>query len=318
MLCDALGIEAEFASSGTYNLATMTKSKQIHIPTVKSREIWLLYQVLDIKQKMPNQQFSDAEHAEIYSSHRPDIPAEIAEISVDFLKQKFVGALDLAVDVGCGSGQSSVVLSPFFSLVHAIDASEAQIQEARKNRAAANLIYSVQEAETLPFESGSVQLVTAGASLHWFDPKIFFKEVRRVLAPEGVFVTYTYHSLRPSLDCPRLSKEADLVYQTLYSYWPQEVHSSLEKYENICFPFEEVLRIPKIRQKFTGTFSDLIGFVESLSAFQIMKKKDKSKAENLIKVFRKRLEELLMTPNQPSSTAIKLYRDFYCILCRKD
>ncbi|GIY88753.1 methyltransferase DDB_G0268948 [Caerostris darwini] len=270
---------------------------------------------------MPNQQFSDAEHAEIYSSHRPDIPAEIADISVDFLKQKFVGALDVAVDVGCGSGQSSVVLAPFFSRVHAIDASEAQIQEARRNRVAANLIYSVQEAETLPFESGSVQLVTAGASLHWFDPKIFFEEVRRVLAPGGVFVAYTYHSLRPSLECPRLSKEAELlyeqVYQTLYPYWPQEVHSSLEKYENVCFPFEEVLRIPKIRQKFTGTFSDLIGFVESLSAFQIMKKKDKSKAKNLINVFRKKLEELLMTLNQPSSTAIKLYRDFYCILCRK-
>ncbi|GIY47165.1 hypothetical protein CEXT_565291 [Caerostris extrusa] len=49
MLCDALGIEAQLASCGTDNLATMTKSKQIRIPTVKSREIWLFCQALDIK-----------------------------------------------------------------------------------------------------------------------------------------------------------------------------------------------------------------------------------------------------------------------------
>ncbi|GIY08868.1 hypothetical protein CDAR_169391 [Caerostris darwini] len=49
LLCDALGIEAQLASSEMDNLATMTKSKQIRIPTVKSREIWLFCQALDIK-----------------------------------------------------------------------------------------------------------------------------------------------------------------------------------------------------------------------------------------------------------------------------
>jgi 2-polyprenyl-3-methyl-5-hydroxy-6-metoxy-1,4-benzoquinol methylase len=39
----------------------------------------------------------------------------------------------LAVDVGCGSGQSTQVLSPHFSRVVGLDVSEAQIKIAAKN-----------------------------------------------------------------------------------------------------------------------------------------------------------------------------------------
>ncbi|GBL76580.1 Putative methyltransferase DDB_G0268948 [Araneus ventricosus] len=271
---------------------------------------------------MVNQQFVETDHAQIYSAHRPDVPPEIAQKSVNFLREKFDGDLDIAVDVGCGSGQSSVILTPFFRLVYGLDASEAQIQEAVKNRAYSNIHYRLQEAESLPFETCSVQLVTACASLHWFNLEVFFSEVRRILVPGGVLVAYTYHSLRPFFDCPLKKKMADSlydqIYEELYPYWPKEVHSSLEKYKNVQFPFEESRRIPDVCQFFNGRFSDLIGFVESLSAFQIMKKSDISKADNFISRFGLRLKELLEVPDEQDSKMIKLYRDFYCIMCRKE
>ncbi|XP_055939771.1 putative methyltransferase DDB_G0268948 isoform X2 [Argiope bruennichi] len=270
---------------------------------------------------MASQQFVETAHAKIYSAHRPDVPPEIAEKSVNFLKEKFDGNLDIAVDVGCGCGQSSVILAPFFSHVYGLDASEAQIQEAIKNRACSNIHYRVQEAENLPFETCSVQLVTACASLHWFNLELFFNEVRRILVPGGVLVVYTYHSLRPFFDCPLKMKEVNClynqIYEELYPYWPKEVHLSLEKYESVQFPFEESNKIPDIRQFFFGRFSDLTGFVESLSAFQIMKKTDISKAENFISRFGSRLHDLLAVPDQQDCKMIKLYRDFYCIMCRK-
>ena len=43
-----------------------------------------------------------------------------------FLLQK------LAVDVGCGTGQSTRILSPFFRRVLGLDVSQAQIENARK------------------------------------------------------------------------------------------------------------------------------------------------------------------------------------------
>ncbi|GFS30999.1 methyltransferase DDB_G0268948 [Trichonephila inaurata madagascariensis] len=271
--------------------------------------------------QMVNQQFDGEEHAQIYSLYRPDIPSDIAQKSVEFLKKKFDGTLEVAVDVGCGCGQSSVILAPFFSRVRGLDVSEAQIQEAKKHRVYSNVEYSVQEAETLPFENGSVQLVTAGASLHWFDLEVFFREVRRILTPGGVFVAYTYHSLRPLLECPLRMKEVDAIYKQiyddLYPYWPPEAHSSLEKYKSVHFPFEEVLRIPDIRQMFNGKLSDLVGFIESMSSFQIMKKKDSNEAESFIHQFRVKLREILMVSDDSQDPEIRLYRDFYCILCRK-
>lgn len=49
--------------------------------------------------------------------------------------------MEIAVDVGCGSGQSTVNLAPFFNRVCGIDVSEAQIEEAKTNRALPNVTY---------------------------------------------------------------------------------------------------------------------------------------------------------------------------------
>ncbi|GFT25428.1 methyltransferase DDB_G0268948 [Nephila pilipes] len=273
------------------------------------------------QKKMVNQQFDGIEHAQIYSIYRPDVPSDIAQKSVEFLKEKFDGALETAVDVGCGSGQSSVILAPFFTRVRGLDASEAQIREANKHRVSANVEYLVQEAETLPFESGSVQLVTAGASLHWFNLEVFFREVKRILTPGGVFVAYTYDILRPLPDCPLRMKEVEDFYKQIYEvldpYWPPEVYLSMEKYKKVHFPFEEVSRIPDIQQVFDGKFSNLVGFIESMSSFQIMKKKDSKEAENFIQQFRDKLLEMLGVPGDSLDPAIRMYRDFCCILCRK-
>lgn len=40
-------------------------------------------------------------------------------------------------------------------------------------------------AEDLPFESGTVDLITAMTAAHWFDRPRFFKEADRVLKPGG-------------------------------------------------------------------------------------------------------------------------------------
>uniref|UniRef100_A0A090XEM2 Putative methyltransferase n=1 Tax=Ixodes ricinus TaxID=34613 RepID=A0A090XEM2_IXORI len=87
-------------------------------------------------------------HAGIYVKFRPTPPPDLIEQIVSFVKEK--ASLHLAVDVGCGSGQSSGVLAPHFSLVHAYDMSEAQITEAEANNRMTNLTFSVASAECLP------------------------------------------------------------------------------------------------------------------------------------------------------------------------
>ncbi|CAN8006182.1 unnamed protein product, partial [Ixodes hexagonus] len=109
-------------------------------------------------------------------------------------------SLRLAVDVGCGSGQSSRVLSPYFSLVRAYDVSEAQIAEAKASNRVDNVTFSVASAERIPEADSSVQLVTASQCLQWFDRDKFYAEVERVLAPGGVLALYGYPTPIPVAD----------------------------------------------------------------------------------------------------------------------
>ncbi|XP_035225784.1 putative methyltransferase DDB_G0268948, partial [Stegodyphus dumicola] len=176
------------------------------------------YRYFLLKRKVPetyhmaNQQFADEEHAQIYRVYRPDCPQEVADLIISYLKEKFEGPLETAVDVGCGSGQSTTILAPFFKHVHGLDVSEMQIKQAKKNLVLTNITYKVSPAEILPFETGSVQLVTAGACLHWFQRDIFFPEVRRVLSNNGVFAAYTNHSLRPLVVDPVQAAEVDRLF----------------------------------------------------------------------------------------------------------
>ncbi|KFM62272.1 hypothetical protein X975_22305, partial [Stegodyphus mimosarum] len=62
------------------------------------------------------------------------------------------------------------------------------------------------------------------------------------------------------------------------AYWSPEVQISLKKYDSIFFPFEEFARVPDIRQVYDGYFSDIIGYMKTLSAFQNMKKNDSERA----------------------------------------
>jgi len=47
-------------------------------------------------------------------------------------------------------------------------------------------------AEELPFEDGSVDLVTAMSAFHWFDHSRFLQEAHRVLKPHGCLALLNY------------------------------------------------------------------------------------------------------------------------------
>lgn len=61
--------------------------------------------------------------------------------SADDLSTQGSGRFDLAVDVGCGSGQGTVLLGPYFSRVVGTDVSPAQLRMAQLNSNPANVSY---------------------------------------------------------------------------------------------------------------------------------------------------------------------------------
>ncbi|XP_042229775.1 putative methyltransferase DDB_G0268948 isoform X3 [Homarus americanus] len=146
---------------------------------------------------MANRFFEGAVHAASYAKFRPQPPASLIDRVLTFLKEKYQGPFTAAIDVGCGSGQSTHILSPHFTSVTGLDISQAQITEATKLGTGTNVFFKVSGAEKLPFSECSLQLVTAGQACHWFDLPKFYEEVDRILVPGGVLALYGYAFPQP-------------------------------------------------------------------------------------------------------------------------
>ena len=130
--------------------------------------------------------YDDPEVADKYLRYRPKYSSEVADIVMQFCgKHNDLSAqnLDLMVDVGCGSGQSSNIFQPYFKKIIGIDISPEQLKQARQQNKFGNINYLEGSAESIPIQDHTVDLVTVGTAAHWFDLPKFFKEVERVLKP---------------------------------------------------------------------------------------------------------------------------------------
>jgi SAM-dependent methyltransferase len=144
---------------------------------------------------LPNY-FTSAEVASRYTKVRPFFHDEVVERLRGFAG---VERFQRALDVGCGTGQSSIALAAVADRVSAIDASPDMLKHAAVRP---NITYQLGFAEQLDFRAGEFDLVSAGSALHWFDQDRFFAQCRKVLAPAGVLAVYNDHFTAHMQDLP--------------------------------------------------------------------------------------------------------------------
>ncbi|KAL3514121.1 hypothetical protein ACH5RR_026838 [Cinchona calisaya] len=125
-------------------------------------------------------------------------PEKEFELMKDYLNPVLGGNI---VDASCGSGMFSRLFakSGLFSHVIALDFSEAMLQqcsefiEQEEHFPKGKIILVRADISRLPFASGTVDAVHAGAALHcWPSPSVAVAEISRVLRPGGLFVATTY------------------------------------------------------------------------------------------------------------------------------
>ncbi|WP_421725845.1 class I SAM-dependent methyltransferase [Bauldia sp.] len=123
--------------------------------------------------------------AERYAQGRPFFQPLVAERvrRVCYPHQRAV----CAIDVGCGTGQSTVAMVEVAERVIGIDVSVAMLRHAKEHL---RVSYVAGAAEALPFRSQAIDLITVGLALHWFDRNEFLAEARRVLRPGGWLVVF--------------------------------------------------------------------------------------------------------------------------------
>ena len=94
--------------------------------------------------------FSTKEHATLYSKYRQNLPQKVLDYILECLEQGIAKQhWNIAVDVGCGGGQSVHVLAKHFKNVYGFDVSEAQIKEAFDSHHPSNAHFEVSLNKTI-------------------------------------------------------------------------------------------------------------------------------------------------------------------------
>ena len=203
--------------------------------------------------------FSD--HAAGYASHRPHYPAALFE----WLAQQ-CSRHEMAWDCATGNGQAAIALSPYFDRIIATDASQAQLVEATQGN---NIHYVCASAEQVPLAANSLELITVGQAAHWFDLSRFYREVDRLLVPNGVLALWCYGLFQ-------ITSEIDVLilnyYQhTVGKYWPPERHHVEEAYQSLDFPYEQITT-PDYCMQVNWNLGQVMGYLGTWSATRLYKK----------------------------------------------
>ena len=190
-----------------------------------------------------------------YARFRPEYPRELAAYLASLAPDH-----GTAVDVGCGNGQLTQLLAPYFGKVVGLDPSADQIANAIPNE---RIDYRCAPAEQLPLPDASASLVTAAQAAHWFDLPAFYREVRRIARPGAAVALVSYGVMK-------LEAELDARFQKFYwdeigPYWPPERKLVDSGYATIAFPFEE-LAAPALEIRLDWHLSEFLGYLTTWSA----------------------------------------------------
>ena len=210
--------------------------------------------------------FTDSSEAVRYARSRPYFhPLAIKRAKKVFDIEKPVS---LALDVACGTGQSTKALLSIAERVIGFDISWNMLANAGRDR---RICYVNAQAESMPFKSGSTSMISNALSFHWFDRNKFLYESWRVLSPEGLLLiysngfrgimrenpafqnwgqkTYIEHFPIPPRDSKPLTPEeakgngfvfiAEDIYENEVTFTPEELVAYLTTQTNVVAAIEE-------------------------------------------------------------------------------
>lgn len=192
-----------------------------------------------------------------YSKYRPQYPDKMVDYLISFANNN-----SIALDVATGNGQIAHKLSRVFEKVFATDISQKQLDNAIQVE---NVVYRLESAEKTSFEDKSFDLITVAQAVHWFDFDLFYKEIYRILKPDGIFAILGYGLFSTNAESDVILR--NYYYNIVGSYWDKERKYLDENYTTIPFPFDEI-KTKSFKNRFIWSFEELIGYLETWSATQ--------------------------------------------------
>lgn len=203
-----------------------------------------------------------------YGAFRPTYSKSVRDIFLSYTARSG-GGFDRAVDLACGSGQSTFYLCESFRHCIGIDVSPEQIRRARslcKKLEMTNAEFEVADATNLPIEDCCVDLVTIATGWNWIlDKDKLYSECKRVLKPRGSLAVYT-HDLVQTKDTA-LNKLIHEFYTKLDTYWHPDLNHVKNEYEDVVLPFSEVQRLQAV-MRWRTSLPGLMGYLSSWPSYR--------------------------------------------------
>ena len=193
-----------------------------------------------------------------YAKYRPTYPSDLLEYLYTLVPD-----YNTAWDCATGNGQIAAFLADKFQTVFATDISQNQLDNALYKD---NIFYSCSPAEHTEMNDNSLNLITVGQAIHWFNFDLFYQEVNRTLKKEAGVLAVIGYGLNT------VNEEVDAVTKWFYKdivgqYWDKERHYIEEEYKTIPFPFKE-LYAPSFNSLFQWTLTEYLGYLSTWSAVQ--------------------------------------------------
>ncbi len=192
-----------------------------------------------------------------YAAYRPAYPKELGEALSQLCSRH-----QTALDVGCGTGQLTSLLSKHFTSVIGTDTSKSQLEFAQT---ADNIRYLNEPAEQTSLENASVDLIVVAQAAHWFNLEAFYQEVKRIASPDAVIALISYGV--PYIEASVNSVFQQRYWQQVHKYWPDERKHVENGYIELAFPFEEI-DFPETFIHKEMNFDEFIGYIRTWSAYK--------------------------------------------------
>lgn len=219
-----------------------------------------------------------------YARFRPQYPHQLATFLTSIAPNNQV-----AVDIGCGNGQLTQILAPYFNRVVGFDPSADQIANTIPNK---RITYQCAPAEQLPLADTSASLITAAQAAHWFDLPAFYKEVRRICIPEAILALISYGVLK--LEAGLNDRFQSFYWEEIGPYWPPERKLVDTGYATIDFPFEQLVS-PSFEINLEWQLPQFLGYLKTWSAVRSAREAGK---EELLMEFANDISKIWGDPYQ--------------------
>ncbi|WP_411344297.1 class I SAM-dependent methyltransferase [Paenibacillus sp. WLX1005] len=127
---------------------------------------------------------------DVYDQNRPHTPSLVVDLLSNYLQKR----PQLVVDVGCGTGLSTLAWEGRARQIIGVEPNADMLGKARQKLAllpeGRQMSFEHGYSNELPVQTGSADIVTCSQSFHWMEPISTLQEIHRVLAEGGIFAAY--------------------------------------------------------------------------------------------------------------------------------